>query len=87
MPKIDPNAPAFPQEYSTFEYKGDPAFVKETRVYHRVSGLTIRQEFAKAAMQGLLADGATGWPLQQLASAAVMSADAVIAELEKEKTP
>lgn len=51
--------------------------------YH---GLTIRQEFAKAAMQGILAnDCAGGFTYDQIAVQARMHADALISELEKTK--
>ena len=44
-------------------------------------GLTIRQEFAKAAMQGMLAYGMTG----DIGLTAVMHADALIAALNEDK--
>ena len=50
------------------------------------SGLTIRQEFAKAAMQGILAhtrDVQWVMPPEQVAKLAAQHADALLAELAK----
>lgn len=48
------------------------------------SGLTVREEFIKAAMQGLLAsDVNDSLQLGTMAEAAVMCADRVIAEMNK----
>lgn len=48
-------------------------------------GLTKREEFAKAAMQGLIAsDHEVNWNAKQIATFAVEQADALIAELNKE---
>ena len=52
------------------------------------TGLTIRQEFAKAAMQGILAhtrDVQWVMPPEQVAKLAVQHADALLAELAKPK--
>ena len=54
-------------------------------MYH---GMTIRQEFAKAAMQGILAhtrDVRWVMPPEQVAKLAVQHADALLAELAKLK--
>lgn len=60
----------------------DPAFP----IKDEAAGLTIRQEFAKAAMQGLCADRHTsdtqGSP-EMIASMAAAVADALINELNK----
>lgn len=76
--KIDPNAPAFPSEHDTDKYP---------------HGLTVRAEFAKAAMQGILSNGPylasigtmtkTGIA-QVIARHAAEHADALISELNKE---
>ena len=48
------------------------------------NGITLRQEFAKAAMQGLCcAPGSDAWDAKLIAGYAVQQADALIAELEK----
>ena len=50
------------------------------------SGLTIRQEFAKAAMQGLLANPTEeAWhsTAERIARIAIEHADALLAELQK----
>ena len=44
------------------------------------NGMNKREEFAKAAMQGILANGATTTP-SSVASEAVLNADALINEL------
>ncbi len=51
------------------------------------AGLTIRADFAKAAMQGLLAHGTYGLDLKIRAEQAVREADALIAALNQPKTP
>ncbi len=52
-----------------------------------VSGLTKREMFAMAAMQGIMANAATmpehGGHFKNIASDAVTAADALLAELEK----
>jgi len=45
-------------------------------------GITIRQEFAKAAMQGILSDPSS-YDLTKIAALAVVCADNLIAELNK----
>lgn len=48
------------------------------------TGLTIRQEFAKAAMQGLMSyPHDRGTQVSSLAEVAVHAADALLAELQK----
>lgn len=49
-------------------------------------GLTIRQQFAMAAMQGLLSNTEYA-NLNSMAEISVQSADALIAELNKEVKP
>lgn len=70
--KLDPNAPAFP--VLSIDSWGKP---------HVSGGLTVRQEFAKVAMQELssLAD----LSYEKIAEMAVKQADALIAELNKEQ--
>jgi hypothetical protein len=52
------------------------------------SGLTKREEFAKAAMQGLLANSSFSSRVStsELITVAIDTADALLAELAKEKT-
>ena len=70
----NPNDPVFPN------------FKAEDWAYSS-GGLTKREEFAKAAMQGLLADANNvEIEMGQLARDAIRAADALIAELNKEKT-
>lgn len=51
----------------------------------KCGGLTKREAFAMAAMQGLLAYGIDTGNYAQLASDAIKHADALLAELAKEK--
>jgi hypothetical protein len=69
---IDPNNPAFPT-------------VIQTGAVYATHGLTIRAEFAKAAMQGYCVSYAH---LREdlLAAKAVTMADALIAELNKKES-
>lgn len=53
-----------------------------------IPGLTIRQQFAAMAMQGLFAGlysvpDLTGWDIDMIAKDSVKAADALIAELNK----
>lgn len=50
-------------------------------------GLTIRQQFAMAAMQGLLASTNGTFSASHLAYTSVQAADALIAELNKTTEP
>lgn len=81
---ITGNEPAYP--ILPFN-KDDRALVETAQLY---SGLTIRQEFAKAAMQGLCADrhhfDTQGAP-HAMAELAVMCADALIRELNIAPNP
>lgn len=74
--------PAFPLEWSTFEWQGG----SYVRVYHRQHGLTKREMFAMAALQGILANYAYDPPrrrkLAAMAADAVAAADALLAALE-----
>lgn len=75
--KIDPNAPAMPNpELSKSHFGHVEAYL----------GLTIRQELAARAMQGILARNGVGGKEQETSTAqyAVAYADALIAELNKE---
>lgn len=45
--------------------------------------LSRRDDFAKAALQGLLSDGATSGSYERFAKSALKFADALIAELDK----
>jgi len=91
--KIDPNAPAYP--LYGFESQTDPqGFLATDSEGNRVwvhggsPGLSIRAEFAKAAMRGILSN--PNWNPSVIASehrtarSAVLYADALIAELNKE---
>jgi hypothetical protein len=49
--------------------------------------LSKREEFARSAMQGLLSDPEVKGTTQQIAAASVGYADALLAELAKEKSP
>lgn len=84
-PKTDPNAPAMPVAFDTVTGSGEVR--RES-----VGGLTKREEFVKAAMQGLCADPA--WTevggddlaasVAALGRCAVRIADATIAALNEE---
>lgn len=50
-------------------------------IFRNAYGLTKREDFIKAAMQGLCAR--EGWPLEQIAEDAVIIAELVLKELEK----
>ena len=77
------NEPAYPCEVVT-RYCGGP-LNGETNVGH-VGGLTIREYYAGLAMQGLLA-GRMGYQTtpEHWCQTAVAMADALLAELAKEK--
>ena len=51
---------------------------------YKTHGLTKREEFAKAAMQGLSANPSVGLELWQMAKWSVEMADKLIEHLEKE---
>jgi len=72
----DPNHAAFPFQYVE----------KDTLIIH--PGLSIRHYFAALAMQGMLADQTYVQPNQSniIAEEAVKLADALIEELNKEKS-
>lgn len=66
----------------------DPAYPTDN--VYRGRGLTIREEFAKAAMQGIAAcspDLFHRFDARWIARCAVEAADALIAELAKEPKP
>jgi hypothetical protein len=67
--KTDPNAPAFPSPASPGNQDN--------------LGLTKREEFIKAAMQGFCADPKCESSAEDIAHGAVVMADALIAELNK----
>lgn len=82
---MEPNAPAYPQH----GYSENPEVVARMS---QCSGITIRAEFAKAAMQGIIAnprewlvDGKRISNVDDAAVLAVEAADALIAELNKTK--
>ena len=67
-----PDDPAFPQ------------WMQDSRGSHYMSkGLTVREEFAKAAMQGYLANPNSSPNEEIIASWSVHQADALIDELNK----
>ena len=45
----DMGGPAFPQEWSTFEFDGDPAYNPKKRIYHHEKGLTVWDYYAAHA--------------------------------------
>lgn len=63
----------------------DPAFTQQHRTADKNLnyGLTKREEFAKAAMQGNLACPNRGYNAETLAKDSLRYADALIAELSK----
>ena len=73
-------------------YPDSPAFPTDNPAGTGAPGLSIRAEFAKAAMQGLASsaywsenfDSAKPQHLAGMAEAAVKAADALLAELNKE---
>lgn len=75
---ITGNEPAFPMDFSREGYKMN-------------EGLTIRQQFAMAAMQGILTTLSGSYDIKRdtaeaLAKEATICADALIAELNKPTT-
>lgn len=85
---ITGNEPAMPS-YSMYDEEGELVNIYQSGVTTgRTYGLTIRQQFAMAAMQGLastLSGQCDVKPLvaETLAKEAVLCADALIAELNK----
>jgi len=75
---MNADQPAYPQHGWT----NDPDLMRHQ------SGLTKREEFAKAAMQGLLANSSFSSRVStsELITVAIDTADALLAELAKEKT-
>lgn len=77
--------PAFPLEWSTFEWQNG----SYVRVYHRQHGLTKRELFAAMAMQGIL----SSWPEnanykpRPTAEEAIAFADALLAALNEPREP
>ena len=71
------NEPAFPAE----EVHGDG--VQQVK---RHLGLTVREEFIKAAMEGLLAAPNTGLTYAQVAENAIRQADTVIEAMQAPAT-
>lgn len=65
-----------------------PAFNAKGECFHDSLGLTKREYFAAAALQGLCAnylrEGVTGWSVKTYAVEAVELADALIKELNGE---
>lgn len=81
--KLDPNAPAYPVEcdYSNGVPRGRQTDLRSGCE----TGLTVRQEFAKAAMQGFCANPAVDtWDSAKTARVSAEYADALIDELNKE---
>lgn len=76
--KIDPNDPAYPTPNNEFNDDGHPCPVT-------YGGMSIRAEFAKAAMIGLLSNPEFGLDnnARVIADEAVAQADALIAALNK----
>jgi hypothetical protein len=60
----------------------DPAYPCDIGPYMR-NGLTKREAFAMAAMQGFIACR-NNWDAEQIAAASIEQADALLAELSKE---
>ena len=79
--KIDPNDPASPRACA-----GHPNNAPCWHYHPSYDGLTIRAEFAKAAMQALLCSPRDSqFSYQVIAASAVVCADALITELNKEE--
>lgn len=77
----NPNDPAYPTGRQELSYQYDPSkstSVAQTYIVPQ-GGMTTRQEFVKAAMQGLAFRSATG-SVEWLAGEAVRLADAALAE-------
>ena len=79
---IDNGGQAFPGEYSTFEYQGDPAYVNKTRIYHHITGMTLRDYMAIDAMQAVIGLGLET-RYEKIAEHAYLQADAMLKEREK----
>lgn len=63
---------------------GGPAFPVTTTNLRGMYGMTLRDYFAAAALQGMLADKSRGYPHHEYASDAYSFADAMMAERTKE---
>lgn len=70
--------PAFPEVIACGPYGN---------IYRGLPGLTKREEFAKAAMQGMLASSFTVYDEKSLAQDAIKQADALLEELERTTNP
>lgn len=68
-------SPAMPLDYQHHNTRGD--YVKKS-----LSGLTKREKFAMAAMQGFLSSG-VNWGVTHIAEASVSQADALLKQLEE----
>lgn len=77
---IDKDKPAFARPWAAVDIGGGQRFYNESS-----KGMTIREAFAMAAMQGLLAKGGVYAKWRDLANDAVACADALIAELNEEQ--
>lgn len=73
--------PAMPTIYADMAANG------QREIYCDQTGLTKREQFAMAAMQGILSNGVdfTAHDDKDVAQAAVIHADNLLAELEKSK--
>lgn len=78
------DSPAFPQPMAAMT---DGSMYTTIEKSVTLSGLTIRAEFAKSAMQGMLANPRyDDWSNALIAHDAVSKADALIAELNKKES-
>jgi len=81
----EPTKHAFPNEWSTFEYKGDSAYCRPSRIFHHNNGMTLRDYFAGQALSGLVSATASAFyetmypsPERNIAKNAYLIADAMI---------
>lgn len=81
--KLNGNAPAFPviEEFKTAQYNGE----EHTTATCLAFGLTKREQFAMAALQGILSCGVEFrvYSNGDAAKSAVMYADKLLVELER----
>lgn len=84
MDYLETATPANPKAGRAKPFDGGPAYpvIAENGLGHISDGMSKREAFAMAAMQGMIGSG-TVFGLDKVATVSVVMADALIAELEK----